>query len=205
MRPMELIDFKKLRLPKRTVPVSKDSWYFWGYTPMLPMEVCKVSLDTGAMAVSVSTAYASKVVRAQDQAYAEGKGNLEGVCLSSLERMEEQRFSGFTNASWEQGVAVDVRAVLRLFIPGKSVPLPQVSPEVEQVRPKRSVPLPDLVARFVPDQKDDVILPAEVIDALQLTPLPTHWVLAGARVARSLAEGRWRSRAPMPRLWGGDR
>ena len=118
---------------------------------MLPMEVCKVSLDTGAMAVSVSAAYASKVIRAQDQAYAEGGQSLEGVCLSDLRRMDEQRFSGFTNASWDQGIAVDVKAVLRLFIPARSVPLPHGSdPAVEGVRPQDPVALPDLVARVVP-------------------------------------------------------
>ena len=140
---------------------------------MLPTEVCKVSLDTGAMAVSVSTAYASKVVRAQDQAYTEGAQNLPGVCLSALQRMDEQRFSGFTNASWDQGIAVDVNAVLRLFIPSRTIPLPYGGdPAVEGVRPPEPVALPDLVARIVPEQKDDVILAAEVVDALQL--VPTH-------------------------------
>ena len=132
-----LVDLSGLHLPKAETPQSGVPWYFQACAPILGNRVIRVSLDTGAMAVSVNLRFASMVLRAQDEHF-EKTGGLDPqmLVLSDLGRIEEQRFVGFAETDWNGGITVDVRATLRLYLPqAKGGP----------------IKLPDLVTRVCPD------------------------------------------------------
>ena len=85
-----LVDLSGLHLPKAETPQSGVPWYFQACAPILGNRAIRVSLDTGAMAVSVNLRFASMVLRAQDEHYEKTVGlDPQMLVLSDLGRIEE--------------------------------------------------------------------------------------------------------------------
>jgi len=110
----QLVDFAKMKLPSAKAPTSGYTWWFVAECCGLELTI-KVSLDTGAMAVTISRKAASKIINKQDEMHKAGKQVT--VSLGDLRRLDEpQRFVGFIFKSDDDGFLVDVMGILRLWV-----------------------------------------------------------------------------------------